>query len=122
MFVLTVFASTVFVLTALFCACGTINRSVSYSSPVTHSLKDEQIVLHGLPIRPDFSERRGSKASLRRRLGLHKDRPTVLLIGRLVLLDERLPCVRECASLHSWLLHSHGIDSHEVLSIRHRAW
>ncbi len=47
----------------------------------THSLTEEQIVLHGLPIRPEFSARGGNKNSIRSKLGLLHNKPTVLLIG-----------------------------------------
>lgn len=38
-------------------------------------------MLHGLPIRPEFSARGGSKKSIRTKLGLLHNKPTVLLIG-----------------------------------------
>ena len=44
-------------------------------------LADDQIVTHGLPIRPAFSKPQPSKAALRKRLGLATDTPAVLLVG-----------------------------------------
>lgn len=44
-------------------------------------LKDNQIVLHGLPIRPGFSNCRTSKPVLRRRLGLSPTLPAILMVG-----------------------------------------
>lgn len=45
-------------------------------------LVEEQIVVHGLPIRPAFSKAPAkSKEELRGELGLHKDGPVVLLVG-----------------------------------------
>lgn len=45
-------------------------------------LQAEQIVCHGLPIRPSFSApKQFSKQDIRARLGLHEDAPTVMLVG-----------------------------------------
>lgn len=41
----------------------------------------EKIVVHGLPIRPIFSKRLPSKATLRSKLGLKKGMPAILLVG-----------------------------------------
>eukprot|EP00884_Botryococcus_braunii_P001426 jgi/Botrbrau1/11284/Bobra.0038s0050.1 len=44
-------------------------------------LKEGQIVLHGLPIRPAFSRRLPDKRRLRRHLGMDKTKPAVLIVG-----------------------------------------
>lgn len=44
-------------------------------------LNEEQIVMHGLPIRPAFSQRLPPKRTLRRQLGLDLDVPAILLVG-----------------------------------------
>lgn len=44
-------------------------------------LRPDQVIVTGLPIRPAFARVAGSKADLRRRLGLAPDRPTALVIG-----------------------------------------
>ena len=44
-------------------------------------LKEHQIVLHGLPIRPGFSTCKTSKPVLRRRLGISPTLPAVLMVG-----------------------------------------
>lgn len=44
-------------------------------------LKDEQITCHGLPIRPAFAAKLPPKASLRKKLGLLVNAPTVLVTG-----------------------------------------
>lgn len=46
-----------------------------------NGLQDEQIVQHGLPIRPLFSKRLMPKRSLRKQLGINQNLPTVLLVG-----------------------------------------
>ena len=40
-------------------------------------LKDSQIVVHGLPIRPQFSQRLPRKEVLRKKLGMLQSAPTV---------------------------------------------
>ena len=40
-----------------------------------------QVVMHGLPIRPAFSEARASQAALRKRLSMDRHLPAVLLVG-----------------------------------------
>ncbi|BDA40481.1 probable monogalactosyldiacylglycerol synthase, chloroplas [Coccomyxa sp. Obi] len=50
-------------------------------SALKNGLKEEQITVHGLPIRPAFSAKIASKHSLRKRLGLDRHLPTVLLVG-----------------------------------------
>ena len=40
-----------------------------------------QVVLHGLPIRPAFSQRQPPPWKLRKQLGLRRDEPAVLLVG-----------------------------------------
>eukprot|EP00891_Asterochloris_glomerata_P005998 jgi/Astpho2/5998/fgenesh1_pm.00084_%23_5_t len=44
-------------------------------------LKDHQITVHGLPIRPAFSQKLPAKRKLRRQLGMDLDKPAVLLVG-----------------------------------------
>lgn len=45
-------------------------------------LRVDQIVCHGLPIRPSFSApKQFSKQYIRARLGLNEDAPTVMLVG-----------------------------------------
>ncbi len=45
-------------------------------------LRVDQIVCHGLPIRPSFSApKQFSKQDIRARLGLNEDAPTVMLVG-----------------------------------------
>ena len=44
-------------------------------------VKQHQIEMRGLPIRPDFSGRKLSKESMRRSLALKADVPTVLIVG-----------------------------------------
>lgn len=44
-------------------------------------LKESQIVIHGLPIRPAFSRRLPDKRRLRRHLGMSKSLPAVLIVG-----------------------------------------
>jgi 1,2-diacylglycerol 3-beta-galactosyltransferase len=44
-------------------------------------LSDDQIVQHGLPIRPAFSKPHASRTSLRRRLNMHASLPVVLMVG-----------------------------------------
>lgn len=44
-------------------------------------LRESQIVVHGLPIRPIFSKPLPAKPALRRALGLEPDTPAVLLVG-----------------------------------------
>ncbi len=44
-------------------------------------LTPDQIVLHGLPIRPIFSKRLPPKRKLRARLGMDVDLPAILLVG-----------------------------------------
>jgi hypothetical protein len=50
-------------------------------SALKNGLKDRQVTVHGLPIRPAFSARIASKRVLRKRLGLDRHLPTVLLVG-----------------------------------------
>ena len=50
-------------------------------SALKNGLKEEQIVVHGLPIRPVFNQRLGPKHRLRKQLGLDKHLPTVLIVG-----------------------------------------
>lgn len=45
------------------------------------NLKDDQITVHGLPIRPDFSKALPAKTTLRKRLSMDKEKPAVLLVG-----------------------------------------
>lgn len=44
-------------------------------------LTDEQVAVHGLPIRPIFSKRLPPREALRRSLGLEQGTPAVLLVG-----------------------------------------
>ena len=44
-------------------------------------LQDHQITVHGLPIRPAFSQKLPAKRKLRRQLGMDLDKPAVLLVG-----------------------------------------
>ncbi|KAK9861351.1 hypothetical protein WJX84_003361 [Apatococcus fuscideae] len=44
-------------------------------------LKDHQVVVHGLPIRPAFSQRFPSPQKLRKQLGMDRDLPAVMLVG-----------------------------------------
>lgn len=44
-------------------------------------LKPAQLVKHGLPIRPTFSEHMAPQHKLRRQLGLDRAQPAVLLVG-----------------------------------------
>ncbi len=44
-------------------------------------LKDRQIIMHGLPIRPAFAAPLPPRPALRKRLGLHPDGAVVLLVG-----------------------------------------
>ncbi|KAK9817389.1 hypothetical protein WJX74_006644 [Apatococcus lobatus] len=44
-------------------------------------LKDHQVVVHGLPIRPAFSHRFPSQRKLRKHLGMDRDLPAVMLVG-----------------------------------------
>jgi 1,2-diacylglycerol 3-beta-galactosyltransferase len=44
-------------------------------------LREDQIRVRGLPIRPAFSGKRPAKASVRRELGLDPKAPTILLVG-----------------------------------------
>ncbi|CAL5225228.1 g8016 [Coccomyxa viridis] len=50
-------------------------------SAMKNGLKEEQITVHGLPIRPAFSRNLASKQQLRKRLGLDQKLPIVLLVG-----------------------------------------
>lgn len=50
-------------------------------SAMRNGLKEEQITVHGLPIRPAFSQKLAPKHQLRRSLGLERDLPIVLLVG-----------------------------------------
>lgn len=50
-------------------------------SALKNGLSEEQITVHGLPIRPAFSTKIASKHSLRKKLGLDRHLPTVLLVG-----------------------------------------
>jgi 1,2-diacylglycerol 3-beta-galactosyltransferase len=53
-----------------------------YVAARKRGLKTNQIVQHGLPIRSGFwSTNKGSKESLRRKLDIDADLPTVLLVG-----------------------------------------
>ena len=40
-----------------------------------------QVVMHGLPIRPAFAETRAPQRVLRKRLGMDRHLPAVLLVG-----------------------------------------
>ena len=51
-------------------------------SALKNGLKEEQILVHGLPIRPVFNRRLGPKHRLRKQLGLDKHLPTVLIVGK----------------------------------------
>ncbi|KAK9840829.1 hypothetical protein WJX81_007551 [Elliptochloris bilobata] len=44
-------------------------------------LRPDQVVLHGLPIRPAFSDARAPQRVLRKRLGMDSQLPAVLLVG-----------------------------------------
>lgn len=44
-------------------------------------LKPSQVTVHGLPIRPTFSAPQQPKEALRRKLGMDKSKPAVLLVG-----------------------------------------
>lgn len=44
-------------------------------------LTSSQLVMHGLPIRPAFSKLSASKARLRQKLGMKRNRSTVLIVG-----------------------------------------
>jgi 1,2-diacylglycerol 3-beta-galactosyltransferase len=44
-------------------------------------LQQDQIRVYGLPIRPAFAQKTAPKRTLRRRLGMDKDKPAVLLVG-----------------------------------------
>jgi hypothetical protein len=46
-------------------------------------LSESQIVVHGLPIRPAFSEKMPARKRLRRHLGMDLSKPAVLLVGAL---------------------------------------
>ncbi len=52
-------------------------------SALKNGLKEEQITVHGLPIRPAFSAKIASKHSLRKKLGLDRNLPAILLVGEL---------------------------------------
>ena len=64
-------------------------------------LQDRQITVHGLPIRPAFSQKLPAKRKLRRQLGMDLDKPAVLLVG------ESAWLCREVLGLHHsnlWIL------------------
>ena len=44
-------------------------------------LKPQQIIMHGLPIRPAFATRLPARATLRKQLGISPDGPVILLMG-----------------------------------------
>lgn len=69
-------------------------------SALKNGLKEEQITVHGLPIRPAFSGKIASKHTLRKRLGLDRHLPTVLLVGAGLL----LPLVLSLTSIGAWPL------------------
>ena len=64
-------------------------------------LQDHQITVHGLPIRPAFSQKLPAKRKLRKQLGMDLDKPAVLLVG------ESARLCREALGLHQskfWIL------------------
>ena len=64
-------------------------------------LQDHQITVHGLPIRPAFSQKLPAKRKLRQQLGMDLDKPAVLLVGESAWL---LQGGAETASEHLWKL------------------
>lgn len=50
-------------------------------------LKPEQVTVHGLPIRPDFSAPQQPKEALRKKLGMVKSKPAILLVGKTLILN-----------------------------------
>lgn len=77
-------------------------------SALKNGLKEEQIVVHGLPIRPVFNKRLGPKEKLRKRLGLDKRLPTVLLVGAGSCCTAIIP--PDCTTNPCWSLPAcHGI-------------
>ena len=52
-------------------------------------LREEQLVQHGLPIRPAFSNKLPSKRKLRQALGIDRPQPAVLLVGAPAVQSER---------------------------------
>jgi len=53
----------------------------AYQQAKRLGLRDDQLTIHGLPIRPVFSRPLPSKSNLRKRLDMDRDKPAVLLVG-----------------------------------------
>ena len=64
------------------CVCGGTCCTQSHASCCGMlSSGPAQVVMHGLPIRPAFAETRAPQRVLRKRLGMDRHLPAVLLVG-----------------------------------------